>query len=153
MENKFINIIPPAQTAILILLDSSAIGLTGFCCYRLLHILDFYGIAGIVISLILLVIGALTTKTLFQTGIYFKENEIEFTGLDEHNCFAYSDIQKFSLHKDTEASLKKNIIERYTSLILFLKDGTVVTLELGYTTQRKSMQIQTEITARLEAIS
>ena len=71
-----------------------------------------------VMMAIVIIISGFVTKEVFSNGVLFKENEIEFIGLDDDNIFAYSDIEKIEFHKDEKASFKKNFNDRHSVLIL-----------------------------------
>ena len=144
MKNKFIRIISPASFGAALLLDIASIGLCVAATQQKKTSLPLC-----VIGVLALLLGALTTAETLRHGIRLKENEMEFTALDKDNVYAYEDIEKTEIYKDTKASFKKNFTQRYSNLILYLTDGTVATAELGFTTKRKLRKIEEEIKKRI----
>jgi hypothetical protein len=106
----------------------------------------------IIFSLIVLfafIVAIFVTKEVFNNGVKFDSNEVEFTGLDDNNIFEYSNIEKVESSKDTAASMKKNFVDRYSSIIIYLNDNSVVTIELGLTTKKTLKKITDEINSRI----
>ncbi len=150
MNRKMIRILSPLSVMMVAVFDIAAIALGAFSVKKLLEQVDFYTVSFLVIELIVLVVAVLTTRELLKNGVRFDDTALEFTGLDENNRFAYEAIEKIDTHKDTKVSLKKNFVERYSSIILYTKDGTVTTVELGLTTKRKLKKIENEIKKRTD---
>jgi hypothetical protein len=106
----------------------------------------------IIFSLIVLfafIVAIFVTKEVFNNGVKFDSNEVEFTGLDDNNIFEYSNIEKVESSKDTAASMKKNFVDRYSNIIIYLNDNSVVTIELGLTTKKTLKKITDEINSRI----
>ena len=89
-------------------------------------------------------------KEVLKTGVRFTSDKVEFTGVDENNVFEYSHIVKVQTGRDTKASLKKNFVDRYSHIIIFLDDDSVVTIELGLTTKHTLKVIDDEFKARIK---
>ena len=147
MKNKFIRVISPAQICVMLMLDASAAVMLAYSIKRITEG-GFYNIAFLVIASAVIVIAVLTSIELMKNGVFFRENEFEFTGLDDNNIYRYSEIKRTETHKDTSASLSKNTVERYSSIILYMDDETVATVELGYTTKKTLKKIEEEINKR-----
>ena len=103
-----------------------------------------------VIGIAAFVVSILTTKTVLKNGAEFYADRVAFSAHDQYNTYYYKDIEKVNIHKDTDPSLKKNFVDRYSSVILHLKDGTVATVELGNTTTKALRDIQKEIMKRTD---
>ena len=52
--------------------------------------------------------------------------------------FNYDDVENIKIHKDTKASLKKNFNDRQSQVIITLKNGGVVTVDIGLTSMKKN---------------
>ena len=89
-------------------------------------------------------------KEIIKTGVYFGDDRVEFTGVDDNNVFEYSRISRVEGVRDTKASLKKNFVDRYSRVILYLDDDSVVTVELGLTSKKTLDDIDNEFKQRLK---
>ena len=67
--------------------------------------------------------------------MFFYEDRLEFTGIDDKNVFLYSDIAGVETYRDTKASLKKNFIDRHSLIIITRNDETVTTVDIGLTSK------------------
>ncbi|MBQ7739849.1 MAG: hypothetical protein IJT65_01250 [Eubacterium sp.] len=150
MKNKMIRIISPMTTVIIALLDLGAIFLLVLAFKSVEHKTSVITVILIIITFTNIIVAIKTTIELFLNGVLFKEKSVEFTGLDKNNTYYYKNIIDVASHKDTKSSLKKNYVERYSSLILTLDDGSVATVELGYTTKRKLNKIENELNKRIK---
>lgn len=149
MKNKFIRILSPITLLIIGVLDAGTI-LFGVCAVqKIIEKQNLWNILFAIIEFFAIIIAILVSKEVVSNGIKLNENEVEFTGLDENNIFAYSDIEKVETSKDTKASLKKNFVDRYSNVILTLKDGNIVTIELGLTTVKTLNKIKKEIESKI----
>lgn len=101
-----------------------------------------------IITVTAFVVSVLVSKNILKNGVQFYKDFVEFTIHDENNTYFYDNIDKIEVHKDTEASLKKNIVDRYSSIILYLNDGTVATVELGITSEKILRDIEKELLKR-----
>lgn len=148
MENKFIRVISPISLAVAILFDIAALYFAYYAIKITAQGISVLGIAFLLIEIFAIVLAVMFTREVLRHGIIFRKNEFELTSLDENNLFIYSDIEKVETHKDTKASLRKNFVERYSTIIIYLKDKSVVTIELGLTTMKKLKTIEKEINKR-----
>ena len=149
MKDKFIPCVSPLSLFVIALFDIASLVMTVFAVKGIIHRPNIYNIAFFVIMVVDIVTALLATKSLMKNGVRFKENEVEFTALDNNNIYAYNDIERADFYKDTKASLKKNFVSRYSSIIFYLKDGSVATVELGLTSKRKLRIIEEEIKKRI----
>lgn len=150
MNNKFMRILSPIQLAVVGILDIAVIGYLIFAIKRLIQnprttVIIFT--AGVAVALI---IAILVTKEVLSHGVKFLDDEMEFTGIDGENIFAYDNIASVETKKDDKASLVKNFVDRQSQIILTLKDGKVVTISIGLTTKSTLKKIADEISARIE---
>lgn len=150
MKNKFIRVLSPITLLVIGVLDIAIIAFGVFAVEKLITETSKINITFAVIETFAIIIGALVSKEVVSNGVNFCENEFEFTGLDDNNVFNYSDIEKVETSKDTKASLKKNFVDRYSSVTLYLKDETVTTISLGLTTVRTLTKIRNEILSRIK---
>lgn len=149
MNNKFIRVISPITVAVVGCLDLAIIALGVFAIKKIQQSLDGWTIAFLVIELFAIVIGVITSKEAVSNGVRFDESKMEFTGLDDNNIFEYAEIEKIETSKDTKASLRKNFVDRYSSIIIYKKDNSVTTIELGLTTRKTLLKIEKEINSRI----
>lgn len=149
MKNKFIRVLSPITICVIGVLDIAIIVFGVFAVEKLTNEVSKINIAFAVIEAFAIIIGALVSKEVVSNGVRFKENEFEFTGLDDNNIFKYSDIKKVESSKDTKASLKKNFVDRYSTITLYLADDTQATISLGLTTVKTLTKIQDEISKRI----
>lgn len=149
MKNKFIRILSPITLLIVGVLDAGTILFGLYAVQKIIENQNLWNILFSIIEFFAIIIAILVSKEVISNGIKLNENEVEFTGLDENNIFAYCDIEKVETSKDTKASLKKNFVDRYSSVILTLKDGNIVTIELGLTTVKTLNKIKKEIESRI----
>lgn len=149
MKDKFIRIISPIQLIVVGILDIAVIGYIIFAVKKLIQrpraVIIFFA-ACVVVALI---IAVLVTKEIITHGVKFHDDEMEFTGLDSDNLFAYEDIVKVETEKDEKPSFVKNFIDRQSKVILTLKDERVVTIDIGITTKDTLKNISDEICARI----
>ena len=149
MKNKFIRIVSPISLAMAVVLDIAVVYYGKYAIEKLSREASFMNIMFIIIEICSVLLAVFYTREILRHGIRFKETELEITALDENNIFAYCDIKRVEVFKDTKASLKKNFVERYSRLTLELADGSSVAIELGLTTKRKLKKIENEINSRI----
>ena len=149
MEHKFIRVISPITAVIVLFLDGSVLALGYYCIKKITEEANFYTISFAVIETIIGLVAVLTSAEVLKNGVRFGTAQLEFTGLDNNNVFDYDKLERVETHKDTKASFKKNFVNRYSSVILYLTDGNVATIELGMTTKRKLKKIENEINQRM----
>ena len=149
MEDKFIRVISPISLAVITAFDIAVVYYMYFAVKK--YVLD-RGVASsifVVIQVAAVVLAVVTTREVLRHGVRFTSKSLEFTALDSENKVFYDEIESVSVQRDTKASLRKNFVNRYSSLVFYLKDDTVLTVELGLTTARKLTQIENEINARI----
>lgn len=146
----FIRIISPITLAVVVALDC-AVGLLGYYCVkRIIEEQSFITISFVVIEVVAIVIALLTTKESLSNGVIIDDKKIEFTGLDENNIFEYENIEKIETSKDTSASLTKNFVDRYSKVVIRLKDESIVTIDLGLTTKGTLKKIEQELNSKIK---
>lgn len=152
MKEKFIRIISPIQLLIVGILDIAVIGYTIFAIKKIVQnprtSIIFFA-ACVVVALI---IAILVTKEIVKHGVILHDDELEFTGLDTDNIFAYEDIVKVETEKDEKPSFVKNFIDRQSKVILTLKDERVVTIDIGITTKNTLKKVSDEIQSRIHTM-
>lgn len=133
MKERFVRIISPITLAVVLILDAATIGYAIFAVKKIIN----YPSASVIIfaacDLVALIIAVLVTKQILSNGIKLYDDEVEFTGLDEGNIFAYDDIISVETEKDTKASFVKNFNDRQSKIILNLKGDKTVTIDIGLT--------------------
>lgn len=149
MKDKFIRVLSPFTLAFVLLLDIAVIVFAYYAVKKLSEQLSAVNVIFAVIEIAAILIAVLVTKEVFTNGVRFRNNEVEFTGVDDNNLFHYTDIVKIESSKDNKASLKKNFVDRYSSIIIYLKDESVVTIELGLTTNKTLKKIADELNSRI----
>lgn len=151
MKDKFLRIISPITLAVICILDLGVIVYGIYAVKRLIYYPSTAVILFAALDAVALVIGILVTKEVLTNGIWFYDDELEFTALDENNIFAYDSIEKVELYKDDSASFTKDFFDRQSDIILTLKDGKVHTIELGITTKHTLDAAGKEIAERSNA--
>lgn len=149
MKDKFIRVLSPFTLAFVIVLDAAVIGYGYYAIEKLSHQVSAVNVIFSVIEIIALIVAVLVTKEILLNGVKFKDDDVEFTGIDDNNIFKYDDIVKIESSKDNKASLKKNFVDRYSNIIIYLKDESVVTIELGLTTNGTLKKIVNELNSRI----
>lgn len=149
MKDKFIRILSPIQIFVVGLLDIAVIGYAVFAVKTLAKRQATSVIFFAACVVLALIVAVLVTKEIVSHGVKFHDDELEFTGIDNDNIFAYDDIVKVETEKDEKASLVKNFVDRQSKIILTLKDERVVTIYIGITTKSTLKKISDEIVSRL----
>lgn len=149
MKSKFIRVLSPITVFVIALLDASIIALGIYAVKRISEDVNKISISFVIIEVLAIIIGIFVTKDIFTYGVKFFDDKMEFTAIDNNNVFEYCNIEKIESNRDTKASLKKNFVDRYTSIIIYQKDGSVTTVELGLTTDRAMKKVIKEIESRL----
>jgi hypothetical protein len=149
MKDKFIKVISPITVAIMLVLDICVIVFGVYSVKRLCIDVSFWTISFLVIEIIAFFIALFSSKEAVSNGIAFRENEMEFTAIDDNNIFEYDSIEKIETIKDTSVSFKKNFVDRYSKIILYMKNESVVTIDLGLTTKKTLKKIEAEINDRI----
>lgn len=149
MKNKFYRIISPVTLLVVLALDAAVAVYAVFAVKKLIQNVSVYSVLFAIIDLFAIVVAVLVSKYVVSQGIVFGEKSFEFTALDENNVFNYEDIEDIKINKDTKASLKKNFNDRQSQVIISLKDGKVVTVDIGLTSMKKLKKIEKEINSHL----
>ncbi len=149
MKDKFIGTSSPAVKIFAACFNTVSF----FICYiGIVKAIRAFGLLNAVFAIIgitLFIISIFVSKEVLKNGVKFSDSLVEFTAHDKYNYYHYSDIKRVEVYKNTDASLKKGFVDRYSSLILYMKDGTVATVELGITTKKALREILTEIRKRM----
>ena len=146
---KFVRCVSIFALAVAIILDTACAVFSVYSIISLRERADFWGIAFVVIMLFSDVLGVLFTKETLSNGVKFFDDYVEFTGIDENNVYKYSDIERIETSRDTKASFRKNFVDRYSNVTLYLKDESVVCIQLGLTSGKTLKKITDELTSHL----
>ena len=146
---KFVRCVSIFALAVAIILDTACAVFSVYSIISLRERADFWGIAFVVIMLFSDVLGVLFTKETLSNGVKFFDDYVEFTGIDENNVYKYSDIERIEASRDTKASFRKNFVDRYSNVTLYLKDESVVCIQLGLTSGKTLKKITDELTSHL----
>lgn len=149
MKDRFIRVISPISFCVITVLDIAIIAFGVFAYQKITADKNIYNIMFVGIEVVAFIIGILASKEVVSNGVKFEYTKMEFTGLDENNIFEYKNIERIETNKDTKASLRKNFVDRYSSIIIHQTDGTVTTIELGLTTLKTLTKIEEEINKRI----
>lgn len=149
MKDKYISVISPIALPVVLLFDAAVIYYFIFAVKKVTVDSSTFATIFLAIQSFMLVLAALTTREVLRHGVRITEDYVEFTALDSDNKVRFDEIEKISVQKDTKASLKKNFVNRYSSIVFYLHDDTVLTVELGITTKRKLAKIEKEINDRI----
>lgn len=149
MDKKFIRIISPFSLVIISALDVSVLAFSAYAIKKLTEHADTYTVIFAVIDVIALLTAVFASKEVFSNGVRFDACEFEFTGLDQNNIFKYADVAEIETQRDTSPSFRKNFVDRYSVLILHLRDESTVSVQLGFTTGRTLNKIKQEIQKRI----
>ena len=144
MNKRFIRTASPLGIAGIICFDVLSLAAASLSVKLLIDKASFYTVSFAVIMAVDIVSAALATRYVLKSGVMLYSDRIEFTRHDSEKYY-FRDIESVQTYKDAKASLKKRFVERYSSIILHLKDGTTATVELGYTTKRKLKMIEAAI--------
>ena len=148
MKNKFYRIISPVTLLVVIALDAAVAAYAVFAVKKLIQNVSVYSVLFAIIDLFAIVVAVLVSKYVVSQGIVFGDNSFEFTALDDNNIFAYADIEGIETQRDDKASLTKNFDDRHSIIILTIKGGKTVAVDIGLTGKKKLLQIKNEIEQR-----
>ncbi|MGN0522412.1 MAG: hypothetical protein ACI4IQ_07230 [Eubacterium sp.] len=149
MKEKFIRVLSPITCAVVAVLDIAVIGYGIFAVEKVIEQRSMRAIFFAAVEVLAIIVAILVTKEILSNGVVFREDEMEFTGIDENNLFDYSEIVSVETEKDEKASLVKNFTDRQSKVILTLKDEKVVTIDIGLTSKKALDDIEKEIKARI----
>lgn len=147
MKKDFIRILSPITIAIVLILDIATIAYGIFAINKLILLRNMTSIIFFLIEIFAIVIGVLVTKEVFTNGVDFRDDELEFVGIDGENTFKYEEIEKVETYQDTTASLTKNFIDRHSLLIFTLNDNKVATIDIGLTTKGTLQQVTKKLSS------
>lgn len=153
MKEKMIRIISPVTTAIVCLLDAAVLGYGIFAVTKLISQFGTMSIIFAVIEVFALAVAALVTKEVLSNGVIFRDDEAEFTGVDDNNIISYESIREIEAYKDTAASLTKNFDMRHALIMFTTSDKKVNTIDLGIVANSTVNKILDEFKARTNAES
>lgn len=149
MEKKFIRVISPFSLAVTLVSDIAVIVLARLAIDRLKVTVDAYSIIFIAVIAFSAVLACGLSIQLFRNGVKFDMEKMEFTAIDDNNVFYYKEIEKIETIRDTKASLRKNLVDRYSRIIIYTVNNEIATIELGLTTYRALKKIEQEIQKRI----
>ena len=153
MKDKKINIISPAVAIIVAILDLAVLGYGIFAAVKLVEQFSSLSIIFAVIEVFALVIAVLVSKEVLSNGVIFRDDEAEFTGVDDNNIITYEDVREIEAYKDTAASLTKNFDMRHALIMFTMKDKKVNTIDLGLMPNSTINKILDEFRERTNAES
>lgn len=148
MKDKFIRVISPITAAVVALLDIAVIIYGVFAVTKLMEQKTASVIFFAAIEVFAIIVAVLVTKEVVKNGVIFRDDEFEFTGLDENNIFEYDNIEKIETFKDDAPSLVKNFVDRHAVITLTLKEDKVVSIDIGLCTKYTLEFIAKEIGER-----
>lgn len=153
MKDKKIKIISPAVAIIIAILDAAVLGYGVFAVKKLIEQLSSMSIIFAVIEVFALIIAILVSKEVLSNGVIFRDDEAEFTGVDDNNVITYDDVHEIEAYKDTAASLTKNFDMRHALIMFTMKDKKVNTIDLGLMPNSTINKILDEFKKRTNAES
>lgn len=148
MKNKKIRIISPITLIVVLCLDVAVVYWVILAVQKIKAEVTTAGIAFIILDIFAILLAIFLTKEVLSYGIAFRENEFEFTAIDNDNLFEYNNIASVEVQRDESASLTKNFSQRHSMLILHLKDDSVASIDLGLTTRKALINVHKEICTR-----
>lgn len=148
VKDKFIRVLSPITAAVILLLDVSVIAYGVFAIKKVVELRSTAAIFFAAVEVAAIIIAVLVTRETLRNGVIFREDEFEFTGLDDNNIFDYNDIENVESFKDTTPSLVKNFIDRHSVLTITLKEDKVVTIDIGLSPKYTLDLIHKEICQR-----
>ena len=149
MKDKYIRVISPIALPVVLLFDAAVVYYFVFAIKKVMVDDSTFSTIFLAVQALMLVLAALTTREVLRHGVRITQDYVEFTALDSDNKVRFDEIEKVAVQKDTKASFTKNFVSRYSSIVFYLNDDTVLTVELGITTKRKLSQIENEINQRI----
>lgn len=149
MKEKKVKILSPMQLIVVGILDIAVIVLGIMAIKKIIIFANMQNIFFIVCEVFALIIAILTTKEILSHSVIFRDDEFEFTGIDENNLFEYENVVGIEAEKDEAPSFIKNMIDRESKLTLKLKNEQEITINLGFTTKNTLQQICDEICDRI----
>ncbi len=148
MKEKFMRIFSPISLTVIAILDIAVLSYGIFAIKKLIQYPHPRVIFFAAAEVFALIIAVVVTREELTHGVKFYDDEFEFTAIDNDNIFSYEDVLQVETKKDTAPSLVKNFIDRSSQVILTLKDGRTVSLDIGLTTKNCVERIAAEIRER-----
>ena len=148
MKNKFIRVISPLSLIVVLALDGAALFYAVVAIKKIIEFVSAISIFFAVCETFAIIIAVLTTREVTKHGVIFRDDNLEFTGIDDNNTFRYESITKVEAQKDEAASFVKNFLDRQAKIILTLQDENVVTIDIGIIPKSTLKKITDEICAR-----
>ncbi len=148
MKDKNLRILSPIQLIVVGILDIAVIVLGIIAIKNIIIFASMQNIFFLACEVIALIVAILTTKEILSHGVIFRDDEFEFTGIDENNLFEYESITGISAEKDEAPSFVKNMLDREACITFSLKNEQIITINLGFTTKNTLQKICDEICVR-----
>ncbi len=148
MKNKFIRVISPLSLIVVLALDAAALFYAVVAVKKIIELASAINIFFAVCEAFAIIIAILTTIEVTKHGVIFRDDEMEFTGIDDNNTFKYASIIKVEAQKDESPSFVKNFLDRQSKIILTLQDESVVTIDIGLIPKSTLKKIADEICTR-----
>lgn len=148
MKDKFIRVISPVSTAIVAILDAAVLGYGIFAVVKITQQVTAMSVIFAVLELLAIVVAVLVSKEVLSNGVIFRDDEAEFTGVDDNNIIPYEAVKSIEAYKDTAASLTKNFDMRHSLLIFTLENKKINTIDLGLVTNKTLEIILDEFRSR-----
>lgn len=146
---KFVRCVSLISLAVATMIVVVCVIFSIYAVNRIIENADFWGIMFAVIMVFSDIIGVLFTKETLSNGVKFYDDYVEFTGVDENNVYNYADIERVEGSRDTKASFRKNFVDRYSNVTIYLKDESIACIQLGLTSGKTLKKITDELTSRL----
>ena len=149
MKKKFMRILSPITLSVVAVLDIAVVYFAFFAIKKLIAFTTRYAVFFAIMELFAFVVSIIVTKNVLSQGIIFYEDRLEFTSLDDNNIVKYEDIDRIDSQKDNAASLVKNFVDRQSKIIFHLKDDSILTVDIGLTTNKALKKICNEINEQI----
>lgn len=150
MNKKFIRTMSPVTAGVIALLDIAVI-IFGVLSVRFLRITSgARPILFAALEVFAIIIAVLVTKEILSCGIIFREDELEFTAVDENNIFSYDEIERVEIYKDNAASLTKNFNDRHALITFEKKDGSSYPIDAGLIDVKTVKNIKSELEKHID---
>lgn len=147
---KFVRCVSLISLAVATMIVVVCVIFSIYAVNRIIENADFWGIMFAVIMVFSDIIGVLMIKEVLSNGVKFYDDYVEFTGVDTDNVYKYDDIEKVEASRDTKASFRKNFVDRYSNVSIYLKDESMAYIQLGLTSGRTLKKIIDELTLRMD---
>ena len=149
MDKKLIRILSPITVAVFAILDIAVLYFGCVSIKKLSIAITPLTVFFIAVEIAAIIIAVLVNREIFSNGILFLDDEMEFTGVDEHNIVAYEKVKAIKIFKDNSVSLVKNFNDRHTIIHFTFTDDEALSVDIGITTDRVLKSISEELSARI----